>query len=228
MLTAGLALAAALATLATLATLAPRLPRLRDRYYSMALQPITGTPAGNTASTPLDAALHRWTMDGAGSGATLSPWRFPAVPCPLACAVISPTQRAAVHTFGYRLAGYQQLDTRSRLGGIVYRVGVQLRPLLWFLPRRDDEPWDDAWLTDIDAPRLAALAGWQPRRPTLIVLDTPQQGVAPRVIDTLHANLQRNGFRHPVRVLVLGDIARDELPPALRDNLHMLADQRNG
>lgn len=222
MLTTGLALAAALAALA------PRLPRLRDRYDSTALQPITGTPAGNTASTPLDAELRRWVMDGAGSGATLSPWSLPVPPRALTFAVVSTAHRAAAHDFGYRLAGYHQLDGRSRLGGIAYRVGVQLRPLLWFLPRRDDEPWDDAWLTDIDAPRLAALAGWQPRRPTLIVLDTPRQGVPLRVIDTLHANVRRKDFRHPVRVLVLGDVARDEFTPALRDDLCMLADQRNG
>ena len=73
----------------------------------------------------------------------------------------------AVRHFGYhRLAGYHQLTRRSRVGGILYRLGVQLRPLVWFLPRRPDEPWDDAWLARPTLARLAALAaGCRAARP---------------------------------------------------------------
>ncbi|MBS0368578.1 MAG: hypothetical protein JSS57_05170 [Proteobacteria bacterium] len=223
MLTAGLAAAAAL-----LVAVAPRLPRLRERYDTAALQPITGQPANDEGPATLDMALQDWVMEGAGSGATLFPWRFPAAPCPLACAVVSPTQRRRVHAFGYRLAGYHQLDTRSRLGGIAYRIGVQLRPLLWFLPRRNDEPWDDAWLTDVDDARLAALACWRPRRPTLIVLDTAAAGFAPRVIDALNAGIRRNGNRQPVRLLILGDIDHKDAASAAYRDFRDLPDQRNG
>lgn len=223
MLSTGLAAAAAL-----LVAVAPRLPRLRERYDSAALQPITGQPADDEGPAALDMALQDWVMEGAGSGATLFPWRFPAAPYPLACAVASPTQRRRVHAFGYRLAGYHQLDTRSRLGGIVYRIGTQLRPLLWFLPRRDDEPWDDAWLSDVDNARLAALAGWRPRRPTLIVLDEPAPGVVPRVVDALNVGLRRNGGQHPVRLLILGDIEHKEAAAAAYTDFRDQADQRNG
>ncbi|MBS0347308.1 MAG: hypothetical protein JSR69_12740 [Proteobacteria bacterium] len=223
MLTAGLAVATAL-----LVAVAPRLPRLRDRYDTAALQPIPGLPADDAGPAPLNAALQDWVMEGAGSGATLLPWRFPAAPCPLACAIVSPTQRHRVHAFGYRLAGYHQLDTRSRLGGIAYRIGVQLRPLLWFLPRRNDEPWDDAWLTAVDEARLAALSDWRPRRPTLIVLDSPVEGAAARVMDALQASLHHNLSQHPVRLLILhdGDLAETASP--LTPQIRVLPDQRNG
>lgn len=223
MLNTGLAAATAL-----LVAVAPRLPRLRERYDDTALQPITGKPAGEAGPVALDAVLQDWVMEGAGSGATLLPWRFPAAPCPLACAVVSPTQRNRVHAFGYRLAGYHQLDTRSRLGGIAYRIGVQLRPLLWFLPRRSDEPWDDAWLIDVDDARLAALARWRPRRPTLIVLDAPAAGVVPRVVEALNVRIRRNGGGHPIRLLILGDIDRNETASAAYQDFRVLTVQRNG
>lgn len=223
MLSAGLAAVVALVVAA-----APRLSRLRERYDDTALQPISGKPAGDAGPASLDAALQDWVMEGAGSGATLLPWRLPAAPCPLACAVISPTQRAAVHAFGYRLAGYHQLDTRSRLGGIAYRIGVQLRPLLWFLPRRKDEPWDDAWLTDVDDTRLAALAGWRPRRPTLIVLDASAAGAVPRVVEALGAGIRSNGGQQPVRLLLLSDTAPTEAASAGYTDFRDHSDQRNG
>ncbi|WP_374486605.1 hypothetical protein [Zoogloea sp.] len=223
MLSTGLAAAAAL-----LVAVAPRLPRLRERYDTAALQPITGQPLDESGPAPLDKVLQDWVMDGAGSGATLLPWHFPAAPRPLACAIVSPTQRQRVHAFGYRLAGYHQLDTRSRLGGIAYRIGVQLRPLLWFLPRRNDEPWDDAWLTNVDEPRLAALARWQPRRPTLIVLDSPVEGAAARVMDALQASLHRNLSQHPVRLLILHDGDLAEMASTLTTQIRVLPDQRNG
>lgn len=220
MLSTGLAAAAAL-----LIAVAPRLPRLRERYDTAALQPITGQPMDNFGPAPLDKVLQDWVMDGAGSGATLLPWHFPAAPCPLACAIINPTHRHRVHAFGYRLAGYHQLETRSRLGGIAYRIGVQLRPLLWFLPRRNDEPWDDAWLNEVDEARLAALARWQPRRPTLIVLDSPIEGAAARVLETLQAGLRRRLSQHPVRLLILDDADLTKTASAITTKIRVLPDQ---
>lgn len=114
-----------------------------------------------------------------------------------------------VRHFGYRLAGYHQLDERSRLGGTLYRIGVQLRPLAWFLPRRDNEPWDDAWLDAVDEVRLAALAVWLPRRPTLIVLDHPAAGITARVMHALR--FAEKNADQPVRVLILGPVPATEL-----------------
>ena len=96
---------------------------------------------------------------------------------------------------------------------MAYRIGVQLRPVLWFLPRRADEPWDDAWLADVDETRLAALARWVPRRPTLIVLDNPAAGLAARVMTALDHAAQHGD--HPVRLLILGDDTA-KLPLAVR------------
>ena len=116
-----------------------------------------------------------------------------------------------VRHFGRQPAGYHQLDTRSRLGGILYRIGVQLRPLAWFLHRRADEPWDDAWLGAADEARLPALARWLPRRPTLIVVEQPDGGFTPRVLAAL-SHAARYGDQ-PVRLLILDAAARPGLQP---------------
>jgi hypothetical protein len=149
---------------------------------------------------------------GAGHGATLLPWSRPAVPTPLAIAFTPASHARAVRHFGYRLAGYHQLTRRSRVGGILYRLGVQLRPLAWFLPRRADEPWDDAWLARADEARLDALSRWLPRRPTLIVLEGEAADSAGRVAQAL-AHAAQHGDQ-PVRLLVLGKAGR--YPPASR------------
>lgn len=196
MLTTGLA-TVALGVLA----LAPRLPRLARRYDAAALAPIDGTPA-EAADSPLRHRLDAWVAAGAGNGATLLPWSRPTVPTPLAIAFTPASHARAVHHFGYRLAGYHQLTRRSRVGGIIYRLGVQLRPLAWFLPRRADEPWDDAWLARADEARLDALSRWLPRRPTLIVLEGEAADSAGRVAQAL-AHAAQHGDQ-PVRLLVLG------------------------
>ena len=79
---------------------------------------------------------------------------------------------------------------------------MQLRPLAWFLPRRADEPWDDAWLARADEARLDALSRWLPRRPTLIVLEGEAADSAGRVAQAL-AHAAQHGDQ-PVRLLVLG------------------------
>lgn len=191
----------ALAVVAGIA-LAPRLPRLRRRYDRAALQPLTRRPDMNPGDERLKLELAAWARTGAGHGATLLPWQSPRVPLPLALRSLESQHENTLLHFAYRLAGYHQLDERSLLGGLVYRLAVQLRPLLWFAPRRNDSPWDDCWLTAVDAQRLIALARWQPRRPTLIVLDRLQPAEVSRVMEALsHAACQTE---QPIRVVVLG------------------------
>ncbi|WP_374495012.1 hypothetical protein [Zoogloea sp.] len=195
-------LALALLALALgLAALAPRLPHLRRRYDSAALSPITRRPEANPGDEALKARLNSWVRNGAGSGASLLPWAVAPVPTPFSHMRLPERQRNAVCHFGYRLAGYHQLDERSRLGGLLYRIGVQLRPLLWFVPRRPDEPWDDAWFDEVDDQRLAALERWTPRRPTLIVLDRLPQKRVEQVTSALGVAAGR--AEHPIRLLVL-------------------------
>lgn len=196
MLSGGLALAAA-----ALLALAPRLPRLARRYDRQALTPIDSEPAAGPEDSALMQRLADWVRDGAGSGATLLPWSRPRVPLPFACLHLAASAENPVRQFGYRLAGYHQLDERSRAGGLLYRIGVQLRPLAWFLPRRPDEPWDDAWLGALDEARLAALARWRPRRPTLIVLAPAAAACAAQLCEQL-SQAARQG-EHPVRLLIL-------------------------
>lgn len=180
------------------ALLAPRLGRLRQRYDKAALVPIDAA-APRERDNALVRSLAEWVYAGAGHGATLLPWGRPALPTPLAIARIGAHREAAVRHFAYRLAGYHQLDERSRASGIMYRIGVQLRPLAWFLRWRGDEPWDDAWLTQVNSERLTALKNWRPRRPTLIVLTAPNAANA--LIDALQHAAQ-HGDR-PIRLLIL-------------------------
>ncbi|MDY0037333.1 MAG: hypothetical protein RBS05_15595 [Zoogloea oleivorans] len=222
MLNAGLVLVAA-----ALVAVTPRLPRLRQRYDSNALAPITDKPDAEPGDENLKRRLMAWVMDDAGNGATLLPWSHPTVPCVLSCATVPADARLTVRHFGYRLAGYHQLDERSRLGGILYRLGVQLRPLIWFLPRRTDEPWDDAWLEAADETRIKALARWQPRRPTLIVLDHPAAGLAARVAGAL--GCAAKSANQPIRLLILGPVSADELATFTKPPLALNgARQRNG
>lgn len=196
MLTTGLA-TVALGLLA----LAPRLPHLARRYDAAALAPLDGAPA-EAADSPLQHRLDAWAAAGCGHGATLFPWSRPTVPTPLAIAFTPAGNTRAVHHFGYHLAGYHQLTRRSRVGGILYRIGVQLRPLLWFVPRSADAPWDDAWLARADEARLEALGRWLPRRPTLIVLEGEAAASAERVAGALEHAV--NNGDQPVRLLILG------------------------
>ena len=62
--------------------------------------------------------------------------------------------------------------------------------------------------------RLAALARWLPRRPTLIVLDDPADDLAARVIHAL-SHAAQNGDQ-PVRLLILGGNATATLPLPVR------------
>ena len=187
--------------LGLVAVFAPRLPHLRRRYDDTALSPITRKPEADPGDEALKHRLAAWVADGAGNGASLAPWAIARVPKPLTGLKLPATQENAIRHFGYRLAGYHQLDERSRIGGIVYRIGVQLRPLLWFLPRRQDEPWDDAWLDEVDDGRLAALARWNPRRPTLIVLDRLPATRVDQVTAALGFAARK--AEQPVRLLVL-------------------------
>lgn len=207
MLSLELALALGLA-----AAFAPRLPHLRRRYDATALSPITRKPGADPGDEALKQRLKAWVSDGAGNGATLLPWAAARAPKPLTRLQLPADQENAVRHFGYRLAGYHQLDERSRIGGILYRIGVQMRPLLWFLPRRQNEPWDDAWLEEVNDDRLVALTRWTPRRPTLIVLDRLPANLVEQVAAALDMAARR--AEHPIRLLVL------EAQPA--------ADQRKG
>lgn len=180
---------------------APRLGRLRQRYDRAALSPIVSRPAADPGDEALKQRLTAWAAEGAGSGATLLPWSAARVPLAFACLHLPAAAENAVHHFGYRLAGYHQLDERSRVGGLLYRIGTQLRPLAWFLPRRPDEPWDDAWLSGVDEAQLAALAAWQPRRPTLVVLVHPSAALAARLEALL--NTAARHAEHPVRLLIV-------------------------
>lgn len=194
-------LTTALAALGAGLLIVPRLPRLRSRYDQAALCPITGKPALHPGDERVKVRLGAWAFDGAGSGATLLPWSRPRVPTPFSRLDIPPEEQNSAHQFGYRLAGYHQLDERSRLGGLLYRIGVQVRPLALCLPRSKHTPWDDAWFDEVRPSQWTALESWQPRRPTLIVLTGLASAQAARMETQLRNTSRRSEY--PIRLLVV-------------------------
>ncbi len=190
--------AASLAALIALA-LVPRLLGLRRRYDLAALCPVPQPQSG----APLPTALAHWAREGCGDGRTPTPWAEAQPPCPLAWQALGAEARPGLLQLCYTLAGYPELDRRSPTQAKLYRLKVQLWPLLWCAPQ-DALPWDDGWLDSahLDAARMAALARWRPRRATLIVLDGLLAPQAQALRQTLEA--QAAHYRQPVRVLECG------------------------
>ena len=187
--------------------LLPRLGRLRTRYDTAALHPLPGdAPADDPA---LVQRLTAWARDGMGCGATVLPTAQPHVPRPLAVAWADAAAADSVQHAAYRLAGYHQLDTRSRLGGLLYRVGVQLRPLLWCVPLAADAPWDDAWFAAGSTLPLDALRAWRPRRPTVIVVADATQVAT--LVNALTGTPAHGG--HALRLV--GLLPAGAVPPAM-------------
>ena len=91
-------------------------------------------------------------------------------------------------------------------------------------PCREGEPWDVGWI-DPHAHAKAAMEArasleeiapllreWQPRRPTLLLLDDPYRGDALQTLRALNEHARQ--FRHPVRLLIVdqsipGDLEAD-------------------
>jgi hypothetical protein len=193
------------ASLAALITLAmvPRLVGLRRRYDQAALRPIPTPLPPQAAGVAVPGDLLAWAREGCGDGRVSMPWAEAQPPCPLAWRTVDATARNSLLPLGYTLAGYPELDRRSPAQGKLYRLKVQLWPLLWFA-RQEGLPWDDGWLDagQLDTARLEALARWRPRRATLIVLDGLNAAQAGAVHQTLEA--QAPHYRQPVRVLECG------------------------
>ncbi|RJP71736.1 MAG: hypothetical protein C4535_01955 [Comamonadaceae bacterium] len=150
--------------------------------------------------------LLAWCFAGAGDGR--SPfWRpgvLPRVEQRFAVATLadgSDADRARlVEAFSRHLDGSDQLEAAGgAVAGLLLRLRVKRNDALWWRARQPSDPWDCGYL--IGEP--AALRRFQPRRATLMVADDSLPDAALR--EALHILQTRSaGFRHPVRLLVLG------------------------
>ncbi|NYT63655.1 hypothetical protein H0A66_15165 [Alcaligenaceae bacterium] len=91
-------------------------------------------------------------------------------------------------------------DVKVRLQRLQAAVGAWIRNMLPWLRRQTNDPWDVGVLKYGDDLPLAALSTWEPRRPTLFIVDEPNGRVsqALRILGS-----RRNAFWHPVRVLMI-------------------------
>lgn len=115
--------------------------------------------------------------------------------------------------FGRHLARRDALGTDGRSRPI-WKFGVYLRRVMWGWDVRRDDPWDAGLLLKSEGERweqyLARLAVWQPRAPTLLIMDDPGRGEISQVLTTLAGGLA--SARHPVRLLIVNQSVPTDSP----------------
>ncbi|GAB0115559.1 hypothetical protein AcidC75_30830 [Acidisoma sp. C75] len=104
------------------------------------------------------------------------------------------------------LAGWDRTKEVSPLAAGLRSVGVYLRHALPGLRRRRDDPWGVALLIPPagTTPKHFSkiLAGWWPRRPTMLLLDDPLPQRTNALWEALHEAHAQRAFRHAVCLLV--------------------------
>ena len=168
----------------------------------------TQTRERETAQKRVWDELDAWLHEGLGERHWGWFWRKPTLPLPFSFALLlgpngmGKTQlacelgRSLAQT--ERLAGLSSTDWQERLQAWRVVLSACLRRL--HLHRQLDEPWDAALWPKDSAIALKRLENWQPRRPTLIIVDEPidkDWGL----IDLLQAHSPQ--FSHPVRLLFI-------------------------
>lgn len=150
--------------------------------------------------------LQAWCFAGAGDGRSpfWRPGALPRVELRFAVATLADGPEAdlpqLVEAFSRHLDGSDQLAAAGgALAGLLLRLRVKRDDAFWWRARQPSDPWDCGYL--IGEP--AALRRFQPRRATLMVADDSLPDAALR--EAQHILQTRSaGFRHPVRLLVLG------------------------
>lgn len=173
-------------------------------------------PAADDLADPRDFAQRRvwdglaaWVETGTGDGYRKAFWRRPELPQPFSWAVLAgpngqgKTQLA--REFARALAqrdrlgdGGRPLPLAERLRRRIQAWPAWWRRCNWDAPRAADAPWDAGALPPGDPGRRGRLDAWRPRRPTLILVDEPQEEDW-GLIELLLKNAA--DFHHPVRLL---------------------------
>lgn len=163
-------------------------------------------PDAHASADPATTAPWRvWCLSGAGDGRApfWRPWVAPQVPRRFVMASADQPGGPWVDALMCELDGTRRLQAaRGRLARLWLRLTVKLVDMAWWRPRPADHPWDAGHLDDAPATRRQ-LPLFLPRRPTLLVVRSPDPAFLARCAQTL--SVRQAAFRHPVRLLVLGN-----------------------
>lgn len=158
-------------------------------------------------------ALENLTATGTSVGRTALPAARPHISVPFAWLVIAGRPGSGktrlVHEFARHAGCTEMLETSPKAWRTrQLRFTDWLHRACWFLRRTRHRVWD------IGKIRMfldqVSLQGWQPRRPTLLMLDEPKPGACSRVLHALAHGSRR--WRHPVRLVILDQSLANDLP----------------
>ena len=156
-------------------------------------------------------ALRSWIETGSGDGS----WGvWPSKPTqeyfpdwqPLSFALLTGAngvgKSALAFHFAKQISGSLRRSelVRHRRTVLLESLGTWFRTVLPWRRRCAGDPWDVGVLVPYDQAMVAALRQWEPRRPTLLLIDEPSSS-AGECLKVLEA--RREVFWHPVRVLLL-------------------------
>lgn len=175
--------------------------------------------AGGQAAARARAELRQWCFDGAGPGHApiWAPWSAPRVDQRFSVAVFTghaPTLHALAQDFACELDGTRLLQAcGTSAQRLALRLRVKMHDCLWWRRRDERDPWDAGTLrTTPDLPQH--LARFRPRRATLIVAEASSADHLKHCISVLDSH--RAEFRHPVRLLVLGEGGAEVALPGVK------------
>lgn len=192
-------------------------PTLIARYDDETLRVLPSGDYGLRWAGPLGEAQHKawqalseWCFAGAGDGTCplWPPWAQPSVEQRFSIAILTgPNGVGKSHlaeALSRELDGSLRLEAcTSRLARLRLRLGVKLNESAWWKPRRREDPWDSGYLVE-DPAALVRLAGFLPRRATLLVADELTPLTLLDAITKLKG--RRADFRHPVRLLIIDTV----------------------
>ncbi|MDO9435490.1 hypothetical protein [Hydrogenophaga sp.] len=193
-------------------TVAAWVRTLLARFDGMVLRVAPPASTGTSLEGAADhqgvfSSLQAWCFAGAGDGRSplVRPWVLPRVDQRFAVARFA--QGAAnqlapyVDAFARHIDGTDQLAAAGgRWAELCLRLRVKLNDAAWWRARQPADPWDAGYL--IGEPQ--DWQGFQPRRATLMLVEVGglSDAALREALRILNANSA--GYRHPVRVLVLG------------------------
>lgn len=90
-------------------------------------------------------------------------------------------------------------DAASKTSRLAIRARAQCAGLAWWRPLQASDAWDAGW-----APNPGALAGFVPRRATLIVIDGEPDAAGRRALDSLAR--QADALKRALRVVLVGGV----------------------
>lgn len=166
------------------------------RFDSTRLHPIATTGVSARHCPRTEALI---TACRLGTGPANRHWADPSGPVriemPFGCYQLDDAEiarRAAL-----QLDGSWRMSDASALGRLGIRAGALWSDLAWWRSLQDGDAWDAG-----AAPDAGALAGFEPRRTTLILIEGATGATLPRALAELERRAPR--WRRAVRVLLVG------------------------